>query len=111
MFVPNLDTTTQHQVTIDDEKVHLQTRHDTAGLKLVCHVKDNICGHTLHTMVLSYSQMPIQIAWKGLTSILGFCSKKISRFEMVQEYKFKQCLYYKFCVGMITYKRWYTKQC
>lgn len=52
------------QVTLDDDKAHAQGSKYTAGLKLMRHVKDNINGHTLHTLVLSNSQIPIQVSWE-----------------------------------------------
>ncbi|CAB9504104.1 unknown protein [Seminavis robusta] len=52
------------RVTIDDDKAHCRGITYTAGLKPVRHVKDNQNGHTCHTLVHSYSQIPIQIAWE-----------------------------------------------
>jgi hypothetical protein len=52
------------QLTLDDDKPHVQSTEYTAGLKPMRHTKDNVVGHTLHTMVLSYSQTPVQIAWE-----------------------------------------------
>ncbi|CAB9527303.1 unknown protein [Seminavis robusta] len=52
------------QVTLDDDKPHAHGNTYTAGLKSMRHVKDNVPGHTLHTLVLSYSQVPVQIAWE-----------------------------------------------
>jgi hypothetical protein len=52
------------QVTVDDDKCHFNGNQYTAGLKVVRHTKDNRNGHTCHTMVHSYSQIPIQIAWE-----------------------------------------------
>ena len=47
--------------TLDDDKPHGQVTGYMAGLKLMRHVKDNVNGHTLHTLVYSYSQIPIQV--------------------------------------------------
>ena len=64
LFIDHLPDDQVHQMTIDDDKVHIQTRKNTAELKIVRHVRDNVNGHTCHTMVLSFSQMPVQLAWE-----------------------------------------------
>jgi hypothetical protein len=50
LFIDPLPGNLVHQLTIDDDKVHIQTRKETAQLKIVRHVKDNVNGHTCHTM-------------------------------------------------------------
>ena len=52
------------QTTVDDDKAHIQGAGYTAGLKTMRHTKDNVNGHTLHTLVYSFSQVPIQVTWE-----------------------------------------------
>ena len=52
------------QTTTDDDKMPAKANTYTAGLKLMRHVRDNVQGHTLHTLVASFSQVPIQISWE-----------------------------------------------
>ena len=52
------------QLTIDDDKAHFNGSGYNAGLKTVRHTQDNRNGNTCHTLVHSYSQIVVQIAWE-----------------------------------------------
>jgi hypothetical protein len=52
------------ETTLDDDKAHIENRGYSAGLKNVKHVRDNRNGHTCHTLVHSFSQVPIHISWE-----------------------------------------------
>ena len=62
LFIQNIPG--KLQTTLDDDKPKTTANNYSAGLKVMRHTKANVNGHTVHTLVLSFSQCVIQISWE-----------------------------------------------